>query len=236
MPLKTQLRTFTLLELMASIETALNGNAQKSPSIAGDNSSSLSLPPATHAPSLPTLKNWSRTGVFKGAVTLSAATRLALAHMKTNARYYREPKSRDPLSKSGAEQSHNARAASERHAAEQDMQAQILCEVRELSQRMGKIEQQLMSSSPKPDAVVATILAQVPGQDTPASDALSRRLLSAIDQLDATRRHLMLRFDSEIQLTKQAGQGRGADAVSPMDIQRILVRLSNIEQLLKTTG
>ena len=60
-----------------------------------------------------------------------------------------------------------------------------------------------------------------------------KQVATVIEQLDATRRHLMVRFDNEMLLCRQSNQPQvQQESPSFLDTQRILLRLSNIEQIL----
>ena len=65
-----------------------------------------------------------------------------------------------------------------------------------------------------------------------ASGSMDPAVRLAVEQLDATRRHVLLRFDAEIQLMRQPKSQTQFDSASAMDAQRILAKLSNIESKL----
>ena len=69
------------------------------------------------------------------------------------------------------------------------------------------------------------------GLDDHSSQAF-KQVATVIEQLDATRRHLMVRFDNEMLLCRRNNQPQAQqETPSFLDTQRILLRLSNIEQI-----
>lgn len=206
-------RNFTLAELLESICTELSRPVRTGEA-------------DLVAPSMPTLKNWSRSGVFGQTVTLQAATKLAIATMRANPNYYlksRSQASHEPESVPGPGPGMKGLSA-------EDGQ-EILKALHGLTQHLQSIEQRvhgierLMGSSREPS----------PSQNATDGEML-QRLASAVNQLDAARRHMLVRYDSEIQQLRQmaSGHGKSAEASQVLDGQRILARLSGIEKLLST--
>ena len=206
---KDRVRTYTLPKLIESIESVIEQTEQPEP---GDQS--------LRTPSLATVKNWSRTGMFKNAVTLQAATKLAIASMKSNTRYYADSRSK----RSGP-----APAGSIAPGIEPGLAAQILQEICLVASRLTVIEQSLEKEKrDSPDSSDR----RSEGLDDHSSQAF-KQVATVIEQLDATRRHLMVRFDNEMLLCRQSNQPQAQqETPSFLDTQRILLRLSNIEQIL----
>ena len=161
--------------------------------------------------------------MFKNAVTLQAATKLAIASMKSNTRYYA-----DSRSKRGGP----APAGSTAPGIEPELAAQILQEIRLVASRLTVIEQSLEKEK---RAIPEGTNKRSEGPDSPDdhSSQAFKQVTTVIEQLDATRRHLMVRFDNEMLLCRQNNQPQAQqETPSFLDTQRILLRLSNIEQLL----
>ena len=158
--------------------------------------------------------------MFKNAVTLQAATKLAIASMKSNTRYYA-----DSRSKRGGP----APAGSTAPGIDLGLAAQILQEIRLVASRLTVIEQSLEKEKrDSPDSSDR----RSEGLDDHSSQAF-KQVATVIEQLDATRRHLMVRFDNEMPLCRQSNQPQvQQESPSFLDTQRILLRLSNIEQIL----
>ena len=161
--------------------------------------------------------------MFKNAVTLQAATKLAIASMKSNTRYYA-----DSRSKRGGP----APAGSTAPGIEPGLAAQILQEIRLVASRLTVIEQSLEKEKrDSPDSSDSSDR-RSEGLDDHSSQAF-KQVATVIEQLDATRRHLMVRFDNEMLLCRQNNQPQAQqETPSFLDTQRILLRLSNIEQIL----
>ena len=158
--------------------------------------------------------------MFKNAVTLQAATKLAIASMKSNTRYYA-----DSRSKRGG----LAPAGSTAPGIDPGLAAQILQEIRLVASRLTVIEQSLEKEK---RAIPEGTNKRSEGPDGHSSQAF-KQVATVIEQLDATRRHLMVRFDNEMLLCRQNNQPQAQqETPSFLDTQRILLRLSNIEQIL----
>ena len=164
--------------------------------------------------------------MFKNAVTLQAATKLAIASMKSNTRYYA-----DSRSKRGGP----APAGSTALGIEPELAAQILQEIRLVASRLTVIEQSLekekRDSPDSPDSSDSSDR-RSEGLDDHSSQAF-KQVATVIEQLNATRRHLMVRFGNEVLLCRRNNQPQAQqETPSFLDTQRILLRLSNIEQIL----
>ena len=153
--------------------------------------------------------------MFKNSVTLQAATKLAIASMKSNTRYYAD--------------SRNKRGGSTAPGFEPELAAQILQEIRLVASRITVIEQSLEKEK---RAIPEGTNRKSEGLDDHSSQAF-KQVATVVEQLDATRRHLMVRFDNEMLLCRQNNQPQAQqETPSFLDTQRILLRLSNIEQIL----
>ena len=216
-------KSYTLKEVIADVMLAIqqmNEPEQHDPG--ADPSGRAPTSNELRAPAMPTMKIWSKDGFFKNAPQLHQATALVLERLRSRSRYY-----------AGAHQGQEATpdrpsAAVPRSPLESgNSNQEILAGIRSLGLRLNDIEKYMVNPVPLPQAAQA-------GKADNAESVTLGKILKAVEQLDATRRHIMLRFDSETQLMKQAAApgGRQFEAASALDVQRILARLSNVEGLL----
>lgn len=203
-------RTFTLLELQAAIASAISD---------GDSDLQKLRPP-----SMPTMKNWSRSGFFDKARTAPAAIQLVLTHLRANPRYY--PEASVTTLKAEPSQSN-----SPPHTRIEQVAANIQNEtLRSIEARLNDIEKSIASFS------------QASGKPAGPTDdphKLLNRVLSAVEFADSTRKQGMVRLDEEIQKARSGHSGalpltssKQAEASASMDIQRVIGRVSQVEQKL----
>jgi len=162
------------------------------------------------APAMITLKKWSQDGVFDNCHTLNGAVELA--------REKYQPKKNShagalPIPSDGGSS-----------ALEGRLQA--------IEVLLAKLVGGEPSGFASADVVVAA----------PSSGAnnLLEQVLSATQQLDAVRRHIVVRHDAEVQLLKQTSSTVGVGTTSAasnndfLEQQKMNVRLSRIEDVVKT--
>ena len=168
-------------------------------------------------PSMPTLKNMSRKGMFSG-VPLPAASNQVLNHLKANIRFYKPSAAIEPApakqNQSEFDQERSLSASPQVNEATlatmATMIAEMLAEVRQLSKRVALAERS-----------ITTVTTAVAGEVHPA-------VLLAIGQLTDTRKYVMTQFDAQRQTVRQAESSRGFESASAMDAQRILAGISRL--------
>jgi hypothetical protein len=166
-----------------------------------------------------TLKKWSQAGVFDDAVTLEQAVKLTQKRLSDS-----NSKGVKGLGTSPASTQSPGQPQFDLIAQQQAFQQTVIAELRVISARLTQIEQSAGSGRSHPQEV--------------GDGAGSAALTKAIDQLDAIRRHIGVRFDNEIQLSKQlnanpAGKSTSNDG-SFLELQRIQGRMGRMEDLLQT--
>jgi hypothetical protein len=168
-----------------------------------------------------TLKKWSQAGVFDDAVTLEQAVKLTQKRLSdTNGKGGRAGKGLGTSQDSN--QSRSNQPQGDLYAQQHAFQQTVLTELRIMSSRLTQLEQ-IAAGSGSPI-------------QNGGDGAGSATLVKAIDQLDAVRRHIGVRFDSEMQLTKQVNAspaGRTNNDGSFLELQRIQGRMSRMEDLLQ---
>ena len=201
-------------------------------------------------PAMPTLKLWSKVGVFNLALTLTKAADIAAARVIAQPERFRtvnlrsgesEPKA--PLvytRRHGAAvtQSSNDETKAELQAVRSDlavMQARFN-ELQRISDMAYSSIQKLIllvQAQAQSSAIGVGSVGASNNQATSPGDVMPESMVRAIDQLDAVRKHVMLGMNREVQLLRQqsgAVQNRPQEGVSLLDVQRIIARLSNVEQ------
>lgn len=218
------------------------------------------------APAMPTLKLWSKEGVFRSAMTLSKAADIAAARVFAQPGRFKATGRRAALlpevavtpatvhllaRTSGTSEPTDVGHQPNRLAGSAD----TISELQALRADMAALTFRFSELQKISDMAYSSILRMVPlvqaqaaasqqstsapncssdsTGSTSSSDAVLAELTRGIDQLDAVRKHVLLSLDRETQAMRQqssAIQQRSQDGVSPLDVQRILARLSNVEQ------
>lgn len=239
-------RNFTLSELIESIDFALT-RAKRDQDVVLEHSPALPSSPnrlilPSSAPSIQTLKNWSRNGLFDKVSSLDVATKLAMDNMRANARYYRENRGSQradrqsgglfsPPAHSGA-----TSVATNRGDLSNVLGQEILNGINALNKRISVIEERYAL-----DGRLNNPLNNVAGPQLLIESAhhseLIERVIKAIEQLDSTRRHVLQRMDSEAQLLRQSmsatSSAKNEESLSVLDAHRIMAKLTSVERLLQ---
>lgn len=196
-------KAFSLPQLLLTVQKRLDAKCNTDPKGA-----------SMRSPAMPTLKLWSKNGMFHGR-DLEEAASLVVERVTALPQYYGKP------SRSQASPPQKLQAG---NSPENDLASKVLAVLEKLDGRISHIENSMKATQlPAGSAAVVPMPVPIPPE-----------LKSALDQLDATRRHIMLRFDSEMQFAKQGGPSAGKhfEGASALDIQRVLARISNLEQML----
>lgn len=185
-------------------------------------------------PALITLKKWSQDGFFSETATLEGACAITLKRLQERGNYYPAAKLSKP-SQTGAKNNpgHDAAKslapgnATTNAISNEAFNQEVLTELRLLSARLGGIESKLERSAGQ--------TTQGPTQEGGPTVAT---LVKALDQLDASRRHMSLRLDSEIQLVRQnataaPGKTTHTDDGTFMELQRMNKWLNQIAEMLR---
>ena len=212
------------------------------------------------APAMPTLKLWSKEGVFRSALTLSKAADIAAARVLAQpGRFkatWRQANLLPELLVSPAMSLHPANnskfISATQHPDSLAGTDDAIGEVQALRADFAAMNFRLSELKKISDMAYSSILKIVPllqvqaaaSQPSPCEPAGSNELSDsngavlaeltrAIEQLDAVRRHVLVSLDRETQAIRQqsnALQHQSQEGVSFLDVQRILARLSNVEQ------
>lgn len=201
-------------------------------------------------PAMPTLKLWSKEGVFNKALILSKAADIAAARVTAQPQRFSAVNSR-PLGKKqhaasalsqqagvAVAQTGSDEARAELHAVRNDLAA-----LHERFNELQRISDMAYSSIQKlillvqAQAGAALPQSRAAGYDAHQLDgagaAVPADMVRAINQLDAVRKHVLVSMDRETQMLRQQGsavQHRQQEGMSALDAQRIIARLSNVEQ------
>lgn len=226
-------REYTLDDLRTSVALAMREMVQPGGEIDQD--------PIFLAPSMATLKLWSKNGLLDEIPFLASATRLVVKKQMERQRYYPKLKgstANDITTDSSVAKPSkikpesfnsnglNATVGDSLLACFKSLQSEIGA----LTQRINDIANSIQLHRQPGRGYEAPPVA-VPQNKPTQSDA--EKVIQAIAQLDALRKHLMLRMDSEIQLMKPASTaGRQFEGASALDIQRVLAKVSNVEALV----
>lgn len=189
-------RAYTLSELAESVEACLLTSADPE---------ALDLRP----PSIPTLKNLSRVGIFKNE-TLTSATQLVIEHLKRKSRFYSKREVR--FVGINSEQHHHEVTTPifVPIAQEDGFNEKLVTLIKELIARVDGLERLVKQS-----------LTATSAQTHPA-------VLSAIHHLEDTRRHVMTQLDAQRQGEQKGTAPREFESASAMDAQRILAGISRL--------
>lgn len=218
-------KPFTLNELIVNVDLTIRQSHEQ-----GVPCEEIRIPPEINqSPTLPTLKLWSKNGFFKPAKDLSEATALVLERMNGRIRYYSGSDTRRvaPGMKPGIRSVQGPRPES-RDESSSDLIEQVLREMKEQRERINGIEKYVANLAEAGTGAV--------GEQSGEVLAALAKVTNAINQLDVFRKNLMVRFDNEMQLVKQAGSGqRPFDNASALDMQRVLAKVSQLEGLIRTS-
>lgn len=184
-------KAFTLAELITAIGEAIS--TSDDPGIR-----------KLRAPSIPTLKNISRKGMFAGK-SMALATQMVLAHMQERSVYYAEKEANSTSSRPQTSPSTMSNPVNE----------QILVELQGMNKRINDIEKSISMGMSAKNAEIHPLV------------------LSTVNHLNDTRKFIMARLDNELQGGGRAGApSRQFDSATAMDAQRILAGVSQIKDLL----
>lgn len=192
-------------------------------------------------PSLATLKSWSSKKFFIGTSSLEAATIRVIDRMNSSSTtpYYSD----NTRSRGRPSQQNLSTFASS--TAQRGSASQPICSLDpadpdagltqpESNQEVLQLKQTVLSMQGQLNNIVNSLQVLNTSRVNAAALPVNEQLVQAVVQLDAVRRHLMLRMDNEMVLVKQSNStSKQHEVPSAMDAQRILARLSNIEELLK---
>jgi hypothetical protein len=164
-------------------------------------------------PSLPTVKSWSAKGLLNHAGTVQVQAQAAVERMLARPAYYNSE---------GRSRKHTAQAAALAQAVAPPMDSPQLQQALEQLTRLQESLDSLISNIAKTRAA------------RPPSSGDIEGLVQSIEQIDAIRRHLLIRHDAEILLIKQnaglqPGQGAPASAMGHLDLARMEGRLNRFE-------
>lgn len=165
---------------------------------------------AFRTPSIISLKQWSAGGTFPKGCTLGRALKIALDKIHSNANLYKEKPSQDV--QDGAKRTENRKKGTvtqaHRPSATSVMQLEIAgikAQLALLQSTQNQILNLLTGHLPAPHTEQAAGRSDVPaGGAATAIDELTRKLLAAVNQVDDTRRFLMVQADEMRQLQRKA--------------------------------
>lgn len=196
-------------------------------------------------PAMPTLKLWSKEGVFDSAHTLDRAAQAAIQRIKAApGRFKVQPgtvivAAAPPKDESHQETPRTSHFGDQISPGEATTLHATLAAMTVRLNNMQRINDIAYSA-------ISRVLMLVESQrsmDRAGSvdhlgasvDSVPNEIVRAIDQLDGIRKHVLMSSEREKQLGQQqsAPVSRMNEGVSALDVQRILARISNVEQ--KTT-
>ena len=194
------------------------------------------------SPAMPTLKLWSKEGVFDTALTLDRAALVVIERVKAAPGRFKAPVGTLSLATSQIPETphaaHDQTAAQSSHEYSEELIA-MRASLGAMTARLNSMQKVndmaysaisrvlvLMESQPARAKVVS-----VNGQSV-SSELVPTEIVRAIDQLDGIRKHVLMSIEREKQLGQQqsAPVSRMNEGVSALDVQRILARISNVEQ------
>lgn len=188
-------------------------------------------------PAMPTLKKWSASGLIAGPDLLTAASTLesAIKDGRLQVRGPRETRTHDQhLKRAGSREL----AQSQESATHHEMLSQVLAATQSLmssAESIGRYAQRIAEVMEQhPHATV------MQGAASSGKEGASQELLRAIEQLDATRRHILSQWDAYRQTfggespRPQGGSTTGSHGEGPdfLEWQRLQGRMNRMEQML----
>lgn len=186
------------------------------------------------SPAMPTLKLWSKQGIFSECTSLSQAVELVL--VKVHSRPGRYQVATNPSNLSQVlridSRSHGRPAGSTGPNTQDDLLKTILEMLARLMEQVSAITHIVNSNETKGSVRITALEAMASkAMAAPVSPELTR----AVNQLDGVRRHLLVSHDRETHLIRQQNTSvsRQFEYASALDIQRVLAKMSNVEDLLK---
>ena len=168
---------------------------------------------AYRTPSIISLKQWSAGGTFPKGCTLGRALKIALDKIHSNANLYKEKPSQDAQDGSKHSEHRKKETSTQAHrpSAANVMQLEFAGIKAQLA-LLQSTQNQILSllSGPRPIAphteqpAARSDRSDIPAGTAAAMDELTRKLLAAVNQVDDTRRFLMVQADELKQLQRKS--------------------------------
>lgn len=236
-------RIYTLSQVQGCVEQLLAAQAAESGAI------------QLKTPAMQTLKLWSQQGMFQAATSLEEAAQFVMIQVAAAPGRYSstvKPKAAnrnfpDRVSDLGHHKSSlmnpSTPAALPDSAVHIELLGHLLASCEEIKNRMAESDRinnmvysELVSIKKRLDQHDLQSISADAGKSEDSEVAertavINRELIRAINQLDGIGRHAMVSLDREVQAIRSGPQAnKSQDGVSPLDVQRILARISNVEQ------